>query len=39
MGNVMSDIISIMVDQLRSAAFEKEEKDKSGKDKPEEKKK
>lgn len=34
MGNVMSDIISIMVDQLRSAAFEEKEKDK-----PEEKKK
>ncbi len=25
----MSDIISIMVDQLRSAAFEKDEKDKT----------
>jgi len=34
MGNVMSDIISIMVDQLRSAAYEKDEKNK-----PEEKKK
>ena len=34
MGNVMSDIISIMVDQLRSAAFEEKENDK-----PEEKKK
>lgn len=33
----MSDIISIMVDQLRSAAYEKDEKDE--KDKPEEKKK
>lgn len=35
----MSDIVSIMADQLISAAYEKKEKDKSGKDKPEEKKK
>lgn len=29
MGNVMSDIISIMVDQLKSAAYEEKEKDKT----------
>ena len=29
MGNVMSDIISIMVDQLRSADYEEKEKDKT----------
>lgn len=29
MGGIMSDIISIMVDQLKSAAYEEKEKDKT----------
>lgn len=38
MGTGMSDIITIMVDQLKSAAYEEKEKEKE-KDKTEEKKK
>lgn len=37
--DTMSDVVSIMADQLISAAYEKKEKDKSGKDKSDKEKK